>query len=65
MTTIAAADLATTTIADTEVTVQDLIDSYLVSLDGKQSHELEDHFGVHAERIGAVRNAVRPLWNMV
>ncbi len=60
---IAKADLADTTIAGTEITVQQLVDAYLVSLDGKPAHELEDHFGQYAEEIGTVRNALRPLWS--
>ena len=65
MTDLSMTDLATTTIAGTDVTVQQLVDAFIVSLDGKLAHELEDHFGQDAEMIGAVRNEMLPIGSML
>lgn len=50
----------------TGVSVQDLVDAFLDFLDGTQDHDVINHTGCEemAERIIAVRRAVKNLWSI-
>lgn len=63
---IKGADLAQTRIANTNVTVQDLVDALCDVLDGEQDHDIERMTGAgpHVERIIKTRAAVTPFWNV-
>jgi hypothetical protein len=62
MTTIARRDLATTTIADTGITVADLIRTFLRTQDGRIDREMEDEHGHElGQTVVETRAALRDL----
>lgn len=62
---ISQADLATAKIADTDVTVQDLINSLCEFMDGTQDHDIHNATGLDEAGVAMVaktRAAARRFW---
>lgn len=51
-----------TMVGDSGVSVATLLDLYVRTLDGKQNHEMWEHFGEIGEKVGETRDALTPVW---